>query len=123
MSRFGMTESELPADSSLRRWHPAFALDTAVSEVEPAPLPPRPASAGGDEKITSAREAVAAFRARALFREATLCEKLAPPTTAESLPPKAPLPLTTTTAKPSTATQLKGVSASLLARVSLQDVN
>lgn len=117
MSRFGVPESELPSDAALRRWHPAFALDTSVPEVEPAPLPPRPlAYAGAEEKITSAREAVSAFRARALFKEAALCEKLipaspSPPTPVEAVTPHPPKPTS------SAASHLKGVSASLLAKV------
>ncbi|KAM3188300.1 hypothetical protein ACTXT7_000523 [Hymenolepis weldensis] len=124
ISRFNLSESDLPDDTSLRRWHPAFALDTAVPEVEPGVLPPHP-SDGSDIKITSARDAVVAFRARALFREAKVCEKIAaakgelPATTSRSRSGLEDSPdsgVSSPVKKPSDV-ELKGVSASLLAKV------
>lgn len=109
MSKFNLSEDDVPSDASLRRWHPAFQLDTAVAEVETGPLPPRPSEE--DNKITSASEAVAAFRARALFREAQLCEKLCP-TIEIATPIKI---ITAPVVAP--AKNLKGISESLLARV------
>lgn len=122
VSRFYLSEADLPDDSSLRRWHPAFPLDTAVPEIEPAILPPRP-SDGSDVKITSARDAVAVFRARALFKEAKVCEEIA--ARREQYSPQAkssnesPDSGVNSPVKNSTATVLKDVSAALLAKVSL----
>ncbi|KAL5110372.1 DNA replication factor Cdt1 [Taenia crassiceps] len=119
MQRFGLSEEDLPEDSSLRRWHPAFALDTIVPEVEPAPLPPRPLNGAGDAtKITSASEAVAAFRARALFREARACESLASQEGAgEQLGPPTATAASAGLSKASNNAVLRGVSAALLAKV------
>lgn len=120
MQRFGLSDEDLPEDSSLRRWHPAFALDTVVPEVEPVPLPPRPLNGVIDDaKITSASEAVATFRARALFREARICEKLASREGAgEQLGSSTATAATAGPTKPSNSAVLKGVSAALLAKVS-----
>nr|CDS33346.1 dna replication factor cdt1 [Hymenolepis microstoma] len=124
ISRFSLSESDLPDDASLRRWHPAFALDTAVPKVEPGVLPPHP-SDGSDAKITSARDAVVAFRARALFREAKVCEKVAAAmgeksdTTRRSrlgFGDSSNSGVSSMDKKPSVA-ELKGISASLLAKV------
>nr|VZI39706.1 unnamed protein product [Spirometra erinaceieuropaei] len=115
VNKLALPESDLPPDSPLKRWHPAFPLDTAVPTVPSTPLPPKPDAKEG--KITSASEAVIAFRARALFREAEICEKLCPhpqdvKQTAVPSPPQAPGSLT----RPNVAA-LKGISESLLARV------
>ncbi|VDL44631.1 unnamed protein product [Hymenolepis diminuta] len=127
ISRFNLSESDLPDDTGLRRWHPAFALDTAVPEVEPGALPPHP-SDGSDTKIISARDAVVAFRARALFREAKVCEKIAaakgelPATTSRSKSGLEDSPdsgVSSPVKKPSNV-ELKGISASLLAKVLLK---
>ncbi|VDM16567.1 unnamed protein product [Hydatigera taeniaeformis] len=119
MGRFGLSEDDLPEDSSLRRWHPAFALDTVVPEVEPIPLPPRPPnSTGDDDKITSASEAVAAFRTRALFREAKACENLVPKgVTDQKFAPPTPTTATADPNRTSNSAALRGVSAALLAKV------
>lgn len=120
MVRFGLLEGDLPEDSSLRRWHPAFALDTAVPEVEPVPLPPRPLNGpGGDSRITSAGEAVTTFRERALFREARACEKLVSQeaTDERKLGPPTAAAAVTGSSKTSNSAILRGVSAALLAKV------
>ncbi|CDS41983.1 dna replication factor cdt1 [Echinococcus multilocularis] len=120
MVHFGLLEGDLPEDSSLRRWHPAFALDTAVPEVEPVPLPPRPLNGpGGDSRITSAGEAVTTFRARALFREARACEKLVSQeaTDERKLGPPTAAAAVTGSSKTSNSAILRGVSAALLAKV------
>ncbi|VDN21548.1 unnamed protein product [Dibothriocephalus latus] len=74
INKLSLSESDLPTDSPIKRWHPAFPLDTAVPTIAPTPLPPKPDA--NENKITSASEAVAAFRARALFREANICERV-----------------------------------------------
>ncbi|VDN96189.1 unnamed protein product [Rodentolepis nana] len=126
ISRFNLSEADLPDDSSLRRWHPAFSLDTAVPKVELGVLPPHP-SDGSDAKITSARDAVVAFRARALFREAKVCEKIAAAkgetpgtTTSRNIPSFGDNPdsgVSSPGKKPSGSAELKGISASLLAKI------
>ncbi|KAM7537185.1 hypothetical protein Aperf_G00000072622 [Anoplocephala perfoliata] len=121
ISRFCLSKADLPDDSTLRRWHPAFPLDTAVPEVEPAILPPRPLD-GSDAKITSARDAMAAFRARALFREAKVCEEIATASEQNSSQParssdENPDSGVSSPIKTSTISALKGVSAALLAKV------
>ncbi|CAL8088770.1 unnamed protein product [Calicophoron daubneyi] len=136
----GIEPSQLPDDAELRRWHPRFPLETAVPLVQPVPLPLRPSDA--DHKITSAKEAVQAFQARALFREAEICQNVAnnrmpsipSPTKASALSPrktnsqtchtgntpqKLPSVALFTSGPPanSVAANLKGVSQSLLAKV------
>ncbi|CAH8532664.1 unnamed protein product [Schistosoma bovis] len=73
-SELGIDPSELPEDSSLRRWHPKFPLESAVACIVSSPLPIRPSDF--EQKITSAKDAVKAFQARALFREADTCHQI-----------------------------------------------
>ncbi|TNN12231.1 DNA replication factor Cdt1 [Schistosoma japonicum] len=74
ISELGIDPSKLPEDSSLRRWHPKFPLESAVTSILPSPLPVRPSEF--EQKITSAKDAVKAFQARALFREAETCHQI-----------------------------------------------
>ncbi|VDP79272.1 unnamed protein product [Echinostoma caproni] len=71
----GINASDLPDDTELRRWHPKFALDIIVPPIQPSPLPIKPSDA--EHNITTARDAVRAFQARALFREAEACQNVA----------------------------------------------
>lgn len=79
-----MNANELPDDTELRRWHPKFALDTAVPPIKPSPLPIKPSDI--DQKITTAKDAVRAFQARALFLEAEACQNVAAARLQHSLP-------------------------------------
>nr|CAH8847984.1 unnamed protein product [Trichobilharzia regenti] len=74
ISELGVDPSQLPEDSALRRWHPKFPLESAVTCIPSAPLPVRPSES--QQKITTAKEAVKAFQARALFREADACNQI-----------------------------------------------
>lgn len=67
--------SKIPDDSTLRRWHPKFLLNSAVPKIQPSPLPVCPSDL--EQKVTSAKEAVKAFQARALFCEADACQNIA----------------------------------------------
>ncbi|TPP61754.1 hypothetical protein FGIG_11340, partial [Fasciola gigantica] len=71
----GVSATDLPDDTELRRWHPKFALDTAVPPIKPSPLPIKPSDM--EQKITTAKDAVRAFQARALFLEAEACQNVA----------------------------------------------
>ncbi|KAK4472030.1 hypothetical protein MN116_005405 [Schistosoma mekongi] len=73
-SELGIDSSKLPEDSSLRRWHPKFPLESAIPSILSSPLPVRPSEF--EQKITSAKDAVKAFQARALFREAETCHQI-----------------------------------------------
>ncbi|TGZ58742.1 hypothetical protein CRM22_009485 [Opisthorchis felineus] len=74
-SKLGIDAAQLPDDKELRRWHPRFCLDTMVPLIQPAPLPVRPSAM--DSKITTAKDAVKAFQARSLFRDADVCQNVA----------------------------------------------
>ncbi|VDM03395.1 unnamed protein product [Schistocephalus solidus] len=118
VNKLSISESDLPPDSPIKRWHPAFPLDTAVPTIPSTPLPPKPDA--NESKITSASEAVAAFRSRALFREAEICERFSPhpqdaKKTYKSVVPS-PSQASGSLTK-SNAVALKGISESLLARV------
>ncbi|OON16626.1 DNA replication factor CDT1 like protein [Opisthorchis viverrini] len=84
-SKLGIDASQLPDDKELRRWHPRFCLDTMVPLIQPAPLPVRPSAM--DSKITTAKDAVKAFQARSLFRDADVCQNVANLRYQECLPP------------------------------------
>ncbi|KAG5445885.1 replication licensing factor Cdt1 [Clonorchis sinensis] len=83
--KLGIDASQLPDDKELRRWHPRFCLDTMVPVIQPAPLPVRPSAM--DSKITTAKDAVKAFQARSLFRDADVCQNVANLRYQECLPP------------------------------------
>ncbi|CAH8620551.1 unnamed protein product [Dicrocoelium dendriticum] len=137
-SALGFDPAQLPEDKHLRRWHPRFNLESMVPEIATAPLPVHLPTA--DQKITTAKDAVEAFQARALFREAEACQKVASlkqytsspipsPTKMSACSPRKP-PMSPQTA-PSTpagvtdsgvepspiARGLSGVSKTLLAKV------
>lgn len=134
----GFDAAQLPEDKDFLRWHPRFDLDSMVPEVQAAPLPVHLPT--GDQKITSARDAVEAFQARALFREADVCQKVADLKRCDSSPIPSPTkmsacsprkPQVPSQAVPSTPTStvesgavsspvargLAGVSKALLAKV------
>ncbi|CAH8494472.1 unnamed protein product [Schistosoma turkestanicum] len=73
-SELGIDPSKLPEDSSLRRWHPKFPLESAIPPIASSPLPIRPSDF--EQKIITAKDAVKAFQARALFREADTCHQI-----------------------------------------------
>ncbi|KAF5399864.1 hypothetical protein PHET_06601 [Paragonimus heterotremus] len=144
-TKLGIDSTGLPNDTELRRWHPKFCLESMVPPIQPTPLPIRPSAMEG--KITSAKDAVKAFQARALFREADICQTVAllrhdpmptipSPTKASACSPRKPtvqsglsparapsVALFTSSAanvppsSPSVACTLKGVSETLLAKV------
>ncbi|KAF7257249.1 hypothetical protein EG68_05838 [Paragonimus skrjabini miyazakii] len=144
-TKLGIDSTGLPNDTELRRWHPKFCLESMVPPIKPTPLPIRPSAMEG--KITSAKDAVKAFQARALFREADICQSVAllrhdpmptipSPTKASACSPRKPtvqsgpspagtpsVALFTSSAanvppqSPSVACSLKGVSETLLAKV------
>ncbi|KAF6768195.1 hypothetical protein AHF37_07376 [Paragonimus kellicotti] len=144
-TKLGIDSTGLPNDTELRRWHPKFCLESMVPPIQPTPLPIRPSAMEG--KITSAKDAVKAFQARALFREADICQSVAllrhdsmptipSPTKASACSPRKPtvhseqsptrapsVALFTSSAanvpppSPSVACSLKGVSETLLAKV------
>ncbi|CAH8511255.1 unnamed protein product [Heterobilharzia americana] len=74
ISELGIDPSQLPEDSALRRWHPKFPLESAVNCIPSSPLPIKPSEY--EQKITTAKDAVKAFQARALFREADTCHQI-----------------------------------------------
>ncbi|KAF8561795.1 hypothetical protein P879_08757 [Paragonimus westermani] len=137
-TKLGIDSTGLPNDTELRRWHPKFCLESMVPPIQPTPLPIRPSAT---EEITSAKDAVRAFQARALFREADICQSVAllrhdpmptipSPTKASACSPRKPtvqsapsVALFTSSAasvpppSPSVACSLKGVSETLLAKV------
>ncbi|KAA3678281.1 chromatin licensing and DNA replication factor 1 [Paragonimus westermani] len=137
-TKLGIDSTGLPNDTELRRWHPKFCLESMVPPIQPTPLPIRPSAT--EEKITSAKDAVRAFQARALFREADICQNVAllrhdpmptipSPTKASACSPRKPtvqsassIALFTSSAasvppsSPSVACSLKGVSETLLAK-------
>ncbi|KAL3312939.1 replication licensing factor Cdt1 [Cichlidogyrus casuarinus] len=71
----GLTPEDLPPDCNLKRWHPKFPLDSVKVEISASKLPMSPAKL--ERRLTSAKEAVQVFKARALFRYAAVVDDIA----------------------------------------------